>query len=174
MKITPLLLLLLFSFNAQAIELSLMFGGYSHHLNSTYSSDESVLNCNEGICRYEEGKIKYNQDHDFIGFIYDNYIVAKFKNSLYRQSYLVAYNYELYQFENYFLGMQHTVSVMGGVVTGYQQDDIMTSINDNLAIYISPSLESRYVINSEYSVSINTNLVGTAIAVTASINYRFK
>ena len=167
-----LVTLILLSSPLKADQVSVIFGGSSYHLNDR--KVDITKDCNYSPCQSETINYDYNSNHNLIGIKYNDIILSKFNNSFYRESVLLAYDFELIQVDRSFLSMDYKLSLIAGLVTGYK-GETRTRINDQLSFYISPNLETRYPINSELSISLNTSIIGSFDVVinSLSINYNF-
>ena len=139
-------------------KLTLIGGGWSQH----HSNDSEFV---------------YNDHHNMIGvMIDDTYVVSRFNNSFYNTSYVVAYNFNLYDFS---VGdLEVGFDIAGGLVTGYEKYQLRKAyICDNLGIYVMPSLTASYNISNDFSVGLTMGVLpykhGIVTTQFVNISYRF-
>jgi hypothetical protein len=154
--------------DAQAADLSVLFGGWSNH-STTQEKERS------GLYGFKKD-YKYNESHNMIGFKYNNCIVSTFKNSFYKRSVFIGYNYNLFGYD---LGnFSQRFSVAGGFVTGYKKEQTQTAyIAGGVSLYLMPTITTTYNINNTYSLSINNGIMfadtGSIVTTNLSFNIKF-
>ena len=154
-------LALLSSNNALSSEVdskvTLIGGGWSQH----HSNDSGFV---------------YNDHHGVVGvMIDDSYIISRFKNSFYNTSYVVAYNFNLYDFSVGDLDVG--LDIAGGLVTGYEKYQLRNAfICENLGLYVMPSVTASYDISSDFSVGVTMGVLPYkhGIVTTQFINISYK
>ena len=126
-------------FNTHATSLQIAFLGYSnHHVDRNYD---------------------YNENHKLIGFSINNgFSAAHFVNSYNNNSTLIGWNFSMDDSLN-IQKLSFRLGAMIGVVTGYEQDQIITYINDDISLYLIPQLTLSYPITDTIALSLVNGIV---------------
>ena len=153
--VTLLTIIIIFTFEAKAEKLSILFGGWSNH----------------NMILKEGQKNNYNQNHKMVGIKYKNIIVSAFTNSHYDKSTVIAYDWHLYSKEYKRLTLD--INVATGLVSGYDSYNIV----DNISPYLLPTINLSYSLNNNYSITLNNGLLpderGVILTTSLSVNYSF-
>lgn len=133
------LLLIIVTTNAFSTSLEVAFLGYSNH--------------------YVDREYDYNENHQLIGVSINNgFSVAHFVNSYHNKSTLVGWKFQMEDgIKIYNLSIH--LGAIAGVVTGYEQDQIITYINDDISLYLIPQLIFTYPITDTIALSVVNGIV---------------
>lgn len=131
-------------------------GGWSYHFETVYD-----INGNE----YE-----FNDTHNMVGFMYQDWVVAAYKNSYYDWSYMAAYNF------GYEWGESFEYGVLLGVVYGYEEQGIEPGMKGKYMIgdfapVIFPYVAYAVYSSDEMTIKPTIGLLGTALTLTFQIEY---
>ncbi|PQJ85057.1 hypothetical protein [Aliivibrio sifiae] len=131
--------LFLCSFGSSATSLQIAFLGYSNH--------------------YVDRNYDYNEDHKLIGFSINNgFSAAHFVNSYNNNSTLVGWNFRMDD-DLKIQKLSFRLGAMVGVVTGYEQEQIITYINEDISLYLIPQLTLSYPVTDTVSISLVNGIV---------------
>ncbi|WP_375320140.1 hypothetical protein [Aliivibrio logei] len=131
--------LFLCSFGSSATSLQIAFLGYSNH--------------------YVDRNYDYNEDHKLIGFSINNgFSAAHFVNSYNNNSTLVGWNFRMDD-DLKVQKLSFRLGAMVGVVTGYEQEQIITYINEDISLYLIPQLTLSYPVTDTVSISLVNGIV---------------
>ena len=133
------LLLIIVTTNAFSTSLEVAFLGYSNH--------------------YVDREYDYNENHQLIGVSINNgFSVAQFVNSYHNKSTLVGWKFQMEDGIKIYDRSIH-LGAIAGVVTGYEQDQIITYINDDISLYLIPQLIFTYPITDTIALSVVNGIV---------------
>lgn len=135
----PGLLLIFFTTNVYSNSVEVAFLGYSNH--------------------YVDRDYDYNESHQLIGLSINNgFSVAHFVNSYHNKSTLVGWKFLMEDnLKMYDLSIH--LGIVAGVVTGYEQDQIITYINNDISLYLIPQLVFTYPITDTIALSVVNGIV---------------
>lgn len=135
----PILAVWLFCPFAKAASLSIAFLGYSNH--------------------YIDNNYDYNENHDLIGLsINDGFSIAHFTNSYNNTSVLVGWRFKVEQALK-IQNLSISAGIVTGLVTGYERDQIITYINENISFYLIPQIILSYPITKSTSLSLVNGII---------------
>lgn len=152
------------------------YEGYQFELDTiaTYLQDEheeaaaegntAALDVYIGGWSVHIGQDDYESNHNFLGFAYDNILMASFKNSYGAQSYLVSYYYSK-EFWEVWEGGIHL-----GLVTGYEPDQLEYTVctGDSNPTCFMPALQVAY---TKWMVQPVLALYGNAVVFSFRIDF---
>jgi hypothetical protein len=138
---------------------ALIFGGWSNH----QTEDSDWYN--------------YNEDHDIKGIMFNNeYSVAVFENSYYRQSVLFSYNWRLWDASIYNLNI--AASINTGIVTGYESYNEMgiAYLGGGLSVHVMPTLHVGYQLTNKFEIGVDFGWIpsNNGYVTTSSLNLTYK
>ena len=153
-----------FTSTAQAEEVTVIFAGFaSHQTEQYYDTEKQVLT-------------DWNETNDAIGIQYNGITFVSFTNSYYKQSYILAYDFSIadYDFTDNF---SVRANFAAGVVKGYTADQLGDAqITDNYGLYLLPSATASYKINDQFKLNATFGILPSKQAVKTlafSITYSF-
>lgn len=127
---------------AHADNVSLIADAYSqHHING---EDNSL----------------FNSRHNMKGVIInDKYVLATFENSYYNRSNLIAYNWQVAEYQ-----VTEKISFKGsavvGLVTGYSKDQVGAAyLGNDLSVYFVPTVTTEYKLSEDLSLALDFGVI---------------
>ena len=141
--------------NTKADEVTIYLGGWSEHYN--------IVD--------KDNKNQFNGSHNIIGIKYKNILLSKFKNSYYKNSYLLAYEwrYADYDFKKINIGL----SITSGFVTGYTKKQNHFNINNTVSLYLSPTASIDYKLSNVSSAGFTLGLLPSEVGVATIVMLQF-
>lgn len=153
--ICTVLILITSVFTANANELTLMGGGWSKHVG-----DASYIPL-------------MNSNHKLKAVRYGDWSIGTFKNSYYKQSTAIAYNYD---FTNHWLGKVNVrTSLALGITTGYDKTESDVMLTDKLSLFVLPTASISYQLTSDVALGLTIGAIPSkeATALTTNVFIRF-
>jgi len=118
-----------------------------------------------------ESKANQNEDNKLIAVEYrtgnHGLNASSFKNTYSNQTYTVGGSYSLVEFEYVEL------SLLYGVVKGYEKGQLDTVIADDVGVYVAPRITVKYQATDKITLKVSTQLFGNAVVTTAGVGYSF-
>ena len=148
MKTLLLTLAIASSFNAVA-DTSIILGGWSsHQTKDTYN---------------------FNEVHNAVGIVHNDYIVTTFKNSYYNQSVVVAKQFNFT--EHNFNELTVSTSIALGVVSGYTEKQLGAAyIGSGISAYVLPTVSVKY---NDFGVDFGVIPASDGFVATANFRIYF-
>ena len=154
------------SFESEAEEVQVIFGGWSQHINKCYdleNQDGEVLECRD-----------YTESNKATGIKYNNFIFIDFTTSYGNSGKILGYDHT---FSTYYPIDRVTVDLGAviGLVKGYSKLELGPAyIGNDISLYFVPKVTTQYKIDNSLKVGFDIGLAAfEAVTLTLNATYTF-